>query len=76
MFEMTERQLSCARQSGMYYDGDLHLPVGSAVRISSVYGELVVCRVAEEDEPYSCGFECCGVAQYAYVAVPAEDFPA
>jgi len=31
----------------------------------------VAIRVAERDEPFSCGFECCGVAVHEWLEVPA-----
>lgn len=48
------------------YYGDLYPEMGEAI-----WDEEEKCwavRVQEEDVPYSCGVECCGVAEYAVVA--------
>ena len=57
----------------MYYDGNMVVPskVGSYVYDPNENGYAV--RVRDEDVPYSCGIECCGIAEYAVVFVPNGD---
>lgn len=50
------------------YDGEYEIPLGEV--IYDPEEKVFAHRRAEEDWPYSCGFECCGVAEYAKVIIP------
>lgn len=52
------------------YDGEYEIPLGEV--IYDPEEDVFAHRRAEEDYPFSCGFECCGVAEYAKVIIPTE----
>jgi len=54
------------------YHGDLVPPLGTAV-YDPEWGVWAV-RVRDEDRPFSCGFDCCGVAEPAVQRFSPEDF--
>ena len=54
------------------YDGKLVPPSIGSYMYDPAEGGYAV-RVRDEDVPYSCGIECCGIAEYAVVFVPNGD---
>lgn len=50
------------------YDGEYEIPLGEV--IYDPEEGVFAHRRDEQDWPYSCGFECCGVAEYAKVVIP------
>lgn len=50
------------------YYGEYEIPLGEV--IYDPEKKVFAHRRDEEDCPYSCGFECCGVAEYATVVIP------
>lgn len=59
--------LAAAEESGGLYIGSLFPALGSAMWDPEE--DVWAVRVRVEDEPFSCGLDCCGTAAYAVVAV-------
>lgn len=51
------------------YYGDVHIDLGTASAWWDEEEECWAVKVREEDIPFSCGADCCGIDRYAVVAI-------